>query len=437
MTISNWGQILFEMSQKISFSREDHGNHGIFKIFRCHELFLTQTALERRIPVQHLSLHYELRNSFEVENDTILEFFGERGFFPLFQEYLAKEAFFLEGDLSRYLVFMDGENAIRFNREFMPSLEEEGQDQIEIQILSLNGEGIKVAKEFAKTYCQEIIDSRPRGSIHVIVPSISGYQFIRAGTGGSPFISENYSPQVSEEFKIISHSLCIKNPEGRLTILSGPPGTGKTHFIRGILDTLPEGMFVLIPPTMVQNLGDPGLVSVFLKHKMKQDREHDPLILILEDADECLIVRGSDNIGHISALLNLSDGILGAVLDLRVIASTNGENLRIDKALKRPGRLQASVDFGDLQPEEGKKIFLRLTGKEPDSSLPKDLAGIYHEARRAGFPKESEEIKNEMKTPEEKPKGSRALWSYYRLNRGRKDRRDTCKMEEEGDGECL
>jgi SpoVK/Ycf46/Vps4 family AAA+-type ATPase len=66
-----------------------------------------------------------------------------------------------------------------------------------------------------------------------------------------------------------------------------------------------------------------------------------PTILILEDADDALIAR-DQNLGakaSLAAMLNLSDGILGAVLDLRIIATTNQKIENVDNAILRPGRL--------------------------------------------------------------------------------------------------
>ncbi len=48
-------------------------------------------------------------------------------------------------------------------------------------------------------------------------------------------------------------------------------------------------------------------------------------MLIVEDADECLVQRGSDNMSTIASVLNISDGILGSILDVRVLATTNAE----------------------------------------------------------------------------------------------------------------
>jgi hypothetical protein len=54
-----------------------------------------------------------------------------------------------------------------------------------------------------------------------------------------------------------------------------------------------------------------------------------PILFIIEDADDCLVPRGSGNVSTISSLLNYTDGIFGSMLDLRIIATTNAEKMEI------------------------------------------------------------------------------------------------------------
>ena len=53
----------------------------------------------------------------------------------------------------------------------------------------------------------------------------------------------------------------------------------------------------------------------------------------MEDADATLATRQIDNVGRLSDLLNMSDGILGEMADLRIIATTNAKSTEIDEAV--------------------------------------------------------------------------------------------------------
>ena len=92
-----------------------------------------------------------------------------------------------------------------------------------------------------------------------------------------------------------------------------------------------------------------------------------PIALVLEDADRCLVTRGENNINSIQSLLNLGDGILGSLLDLRIIATTNAKKLEMEAAILRPGRLSKRLEVGALDLDTARGVFRRLL---PDAKLP-------------------------------------------------------------------
>ena len=101
----------------------------------------------------------------------------------------------------------------------------------------------------------------------------------------------------------------------------------------------------------------------------------------MEDADVCLSERKAENMNSISSILNLSDGIIGSLLDLRIVATTNTPVTEFDKALLRKGRLSAHMKVGALTPEHINRVWLRLAG--PKVKLPvsvetvKTIADVY------------------------------------------------------------
>ena len=65
----------------------------------------------------------------------------------------------------------------------------------------------------------------------------------------------------------------------------------------------------------------------------------------MEDAEAVLMRRGVDNGFSVSALLNLSDGLLGDGLALHIICTVNCKLTELDPAVMRPGRLRSVYEF--------------------------------------------------------------------------------------------
>jgi hypothetical protein len=116
-------------------------------------------------------------------------------------------------------------------------------------------------------------------------------------------------------------------PHG-LTILEGPPGTGKTSYLRHLMGALRE--------------------------------THRFYFVVLEDSDGALMTRDSDNRAHVSAILNLSDGMLADFLRLQIICTINGRAADIDPALLRPGRLLCHQVFRLLGYAQASRLADRL-----------------------------------------------------------------------------
>ena len=164
--------------------------------------------------------------------------------------------------------------------------------------------------------------------------------------------------------------------------------------IRALLHEVPDAMFVLISPDMVPSLQGPDLLPVLLANKQNYALSG-PIVLVLEDADRCLVRREGDNISEIQSLLNLGDGILGSLLDLRIVATTNAKKLEMEAALLRPGRLSQRLEVGPLDFEAARGIFNRLLPEanfpeklqtdNPHNRLKMTLAEVYALARKSGW----------------------------------------------------
>jgi len=190
---------------------------------------------------------------------------------------------------------------------------------------------------------------RPITEIHILARGPMGYGIESAGHETHRFDPTNYHPDVVNPFRHIVKELGARNPSGRLLLLDGEPGTGKTRYIRSVLAGLRnKAKVILVPPHLIADLSGPELVNPLLGNS-------GPILFVLEDADFALLSRDETsafekegNTRALSALLNMTDGILGSVLDIRAIASTNAQLKAIDPALTRPGRLLARLPFGRL-----------------------------------------------------------------------------------------
>jgi hypothetical protein len=180
------------------------------------------------------------------------------------------------------------------------------------------------------------------------------FSFKEIGKAGLPLVQENYRPADIESFKFIVKGLTDTNPHGRLVIIDGKPGTGKTYYLKGILNELNLPTYYYLTPGQVAELASPQLLELWFSINCK------PIVVIIEDADECLVPRRGDNIIAIQSLLNLTDGMIGQALDLRVICTTNAKRVEIDEALLRSGRLLKHVTLEALELEHADRVFQRL-----------------------------------------------------------------------------
>jgi len=194
----------------------------------------------------------------------------------------------------------------------------------------------------------------PRGTIQLLGMNAMGQmEFIGIPEQKrSKFEAGNYAPDVAEDHRRVVKEIRSKKPNGKIAIYQGPPGTGKTYAIRNLVSEISNCNVVLIPPSMTKELGSPSFITLLLNNA----DEDLPMIFILEDGDEVLRARSEGNQSAISTLLNLGDGILGSILDTRIIVTTNLDLKSFDEAVTRSGRLIALVNFDKLNSEQARNI---------------------------------------------------------------------------------
>ncbi len=163
-------------------------------------------------------------------------------------------------------------------------------------------------------------------------------------------------------------------PHG-LTILDGPPGGGKTSYLRHLMVELrEEARFYFVPPSTVGIVSNPHFIDFWKGEKHEADGKQ--LVMVLEDAEAAVAPRAIDNRSEVSSLLNLTDGLLADFLSLHIICTINCGMADIDQALLRPGRLTAQRTFSRLSHKDGRRLACSL-GKELPLQADYSLAEIY------------------------------------------------------------
>ena len=212
-------------------------------------------------------------------------------------------------------------------------------------------------------------------SIQMICKRICDNQFYLTNVKIKKPVISNLKIHYGEEFEIVHNKIidALKKTEESqgLVLLHGLPGSGKTHYIRYLINEITKKDLIYIPPDMVASI----LTPEFFPFMFKRCRNS---ILIIEDAENIIKSResGGTTTQALANLLNLSDGLLGDSLNQTIIATFNCNLNTIDPALLRKGRLIARHEFGKLNIENAQKLSETL-GFNLKITEPMTLAEIY------------------------------------------------------------
>lgn len=181
-------------------------------------------------------------------------------------------------------------------------------------------------------------------------------------------IEDNYNDDFVEIHKTIYKRLSRKNDKG-LVLLHGKPGTGKTSYIRYLIGSLKKKV-IFLPPNLASAITNPELLSVLIDEPNS--------VFVIEDAENIIIDRETEGSSPVSALLNLSDGLLSDCLNIQIICSFNTDLSKVDSALLRKGRLIAQYEFKELETEKAQALSDKL-GFQTTIVKPMTLTDIYNQ----------------------------------------------------------
>lgn len=221
--------------------------------------------------------------------------------------------------------------------------------------------------------------------IHLLINSSHGVTLEAVKLADSDIdITLNYNDDFQPIDEIISKRLSEPNEKG-IILLHGEPGTGKTSYIRHLISQTKKTI-IFVPHTMAHALTSPDFISLLLDNRNS--------ILVIEDAENIIVDRNRDGQSPVSAILNLSDGLLSDCLNLQIICTFNSDFTKIDSALTRKGRLIARYEFNKLLPSKANRLAEKL-GVDICYQKPVSLTDIYNtdeidfnknrEVRQIGF----------------------------------------------------
>lgn len=216
----------------------------------------------------------------------------------------------------------------------------------------------ELVEVFKEQINKDFVSKTKKNLVFSIIKTAAGLVIKNLGDGSSPLIKDNYHPTVIEELDHVVASFNKAPPPGRICILNGEPGTGKTHLIRSMFAEL-DCVFLVMPANLIASLDGPDFLPLLISVR---DEHEKPIIMVIEDGDTCLVPRKNDNISSVTSMLNLSDGILGSIIDIKMIISTNADIKDVDRAIMRPGRLCKHIEVGPLEYDQSNRVYQRLMG---------------------------------------------------------------------------
>ncbi len=184
-------------------------------------------------------------------------------------------------------------------------------------------------------------------------------EWVYDARGNNVSVPLNFRPPIPQAYPWLPKELDLYiddylNNSASVLILIGPPGTGKTSFIKNLIHRSGGDAKVTYDESV---MGSDGIFASFI--------EDDERFMIMEDADTFLKSRVDGNT-MMHRFLNVSDGLVSAE-GKKLVFSTNLPSVRdIDEALMRPGRCFDVIEFRALTRSEASTVAKTIGVQVPD-----------------------------------------------------------------------
>ena len=255
----------------------------------------------------------------------------------------------------------------------MDDLEEIEEDSADVRLYftkSHKNEVVNFTKTLKDYIIEEVDDDM--SPIYLVVQTRNGFDLEEFDIKNPKMDLElNYGKTFTDVNKRIVTELSKKKNKG-LVLLHGEPGTGKTTYIKWLVSQLNKNKKVIfVPPFLTESITSPEFVPFLARYTDS--------VLVIEDAERVVSdrVSGSGSSIGVSNILNMTDGIMGDVMNIQIICSFNMNRNKIDPALLRKGRLIAEHKFDALDVESTNNLLKHL-GHEQTTTKSMILADIYN-----------------------------------------------------------
>lgn len=181
-------------------------------------------------------------------------------------------------------------------------------------------------------------------------------------------IEKHYNDDFKKADKTIKDFIDEEDTSG-LVILNGVKGTGKTTYIRHLINNSGR-RFVYLTKEMASALTDPSFIAFLTEIK--------GCVLVIEDCENLVAARSQGNQSTgISNILNMCDGLLSDIFNIKIIATFNEDIRKVDDALLRKGRLVYRYEFKELSVEKTNALF-KMLKIDHNSDKEMTLADIFN-----------------------------------------------------------
>ncbi len=249
---------------------------------------------------------------------------------------------------------------------------------------------VHVLETITKLFLEHVNKKEDSNYVYALTSDQTGLGLTSIGKITQKINKQNYTEKVNASYSHVCDCLNSNDPCGRLILFQGYPGTGKSYMIKALISEV-KSTFVVVGTNLIGDLSGPQVLTVLLNQFEDDDRS---ITFILEDADAALTTRKGGDLNKLSDVLNLGDGLLGELLDIRIIATTNASHLEIDPAILRPGRMCQHLQFETLTPTHAEEIYSGLLKGATHIGIKKNmtLAEVYRLARKDGWVPDKEKL---------------------------------------------
>lgn len=206
----------------------------------------------------------------------------------------------------------------------------------------------------------------------------------------------NIELNYGKEFVKINDNIIklISETNSGIIVLDGAPGTGKTAYIKHVINQVCDYKDIIyIPRFLLTAMANPDFISF-----LREQRES---LIILEDADEILLNR-EDGLNTVitTNILSITNGLLNDQLKIQIIATFNAERKYIDKKLLKQGKIVEDWTFKLLTAEQA-NLLAKSLGIEILYNNPISLSEVYEDYESA----DKKNKKTKLRKPNKKRVG--------------------------------